>query len=45
VRMADRIIVFEGGRVTEVGTHGELLANGRRYAHMFRLQAAGYDVE
>jgi ABC-type multidrug transport system fused ATPase/permease subunit len=45
VRMADRIVVFEGGRVTEIGTHAELLANDRRYAHMFRLQASGYAVE
>ncbi len=42
VRMADRIAVFEEGRLTELGTHAELLANERRYARMFRLQAAGY---
>jgi ATP-binding cassette subfamily B protein len=42
VRMADRIVVFEQGRVAEQGTHGELLALGGRYAKMFRLQAKGY---
>ena len=42
VRMADRILVLEGGRIEEVGTHDELLAAGRRYAELFELQAAGY---
>jgi len=42
VRMADRILVLEAGRVIEDGTHTELLAAGRRYAHLFGLQAAGY---
>jgi ATP-binding cassette subfamily B protein len=42
VRMADRILVLEGGRVEEVGTHAELLASGMRYAELFELQAAGY---
>jgi ATP-binding cassette subfamily B protein len=42
VRMADRILVLEAGRVIEDGTHAELLAAGRRYAHLFGLQAAGY---
>jgi len=42
VRMADRIIVLEGGRVIEEGTHAELLAAGARYAKLFALQAAGY---
>ena len=42
VRIADRIAVVEGGRVTELGTHEELLGNRRRYAELFELQAAGY---
>ena len=42
VRMADRILVLEGGTVVEQGTHAELLALGQRYAHLFQLQASGY---
>jgi ATP-binding cassette subfamily B protein len=42
VRMADRILVLEAGRVVEDGAHAELVAAGQRYARMFGLQAAGY---
>ena len=42
VRMADRILVLAGGKVEAAGTHEELLAQGRRYAELFELQAAGY---
>ncbi|MEW5739801.1 MAG: ABC transporter ATP-binding protein [Myxococcota bacterium] len=42
VRMADRIAVLEGGKVTELGSHEELLAKGGRYARLFTLQAQGY---
>jgi ATP-binding cassette subfamily B protein len=42
VRIADRIAVIDEGRVTELGTHDELLAAGNRYARLFELQASGY---
>ena len=42
VRMADRIVVLDGGRITELGTHAELMANAGTYAHLFNLQAEGY---
>lgn len=42
VRMADRIAVLEHGKLTELGTHEALVAQGGRYAHLFALQARGY---
>jgi ATP-binding cassette subfamily B protein/ATP-binding cassette subfamily C protein len=42
VRMADRIAVLHGGRLQELGSHKELIAQGGRYAHLFGLQAQGY---
>ncbi|HUA16082.1 MAG TPA: ABC transporter ATP-binding protein [Verrucomicrobiae bacterium] len=42
VRMADRIIVLENGRIAEDGDHEELTQLGGRYAEMFELQAANY---
>ena len=42
VRMADRIVVLEGGKLVEEGTHAQLLASGGRYATMFETQAASY---
>jgi ATP-binding cassette, subfamily B, bacterial len=42
VRIADRIAVIADGRVTELGTHQELLAAKGRYSELFELQAAGY---
>ena len=42
VRMADRIAVLDGGRLTELGSHAELLERGGTYARLFNLQAAGY---
>jgi len=42
VRMADRILVLEGGKIAEQGPHDELVKGGGLYAEMFELQAAGY---
>jgi ATP-binding cassette subfamily B protein len=42
VRMADRIVVIEGGHITEVGGHQELLTRGGTYSRLFNLQAEGY---
>ena len=42
VRMADRILVLQGGALVEQGTHEELLARDGLYAELFQLQAAGY---
>jgi ATP-binding cassette subfamily B protein len=42
VRMADRILVLQNGRIREQGTHHNLVALGGQYAELFELQAAGY---
>jgi ATP-binding cassette, subfamily B, bacterial len=42
VRMADRIVVLEGGHLVEEGSHAQLMALGGRYAAMFEMQAASY---
>ena len=42
VRMADRILVLQGGELIDQGTHEELVARGGLYAELFSLQAAGY---
>jgi ATP-binding cassette subfamily B protein len=42
VRMADRIVVLENGRIAEEGNHDTLTRRGGRYAEMFELQAASY---
>jgi ATP-binding cassette subfamily B protein len=39
VRRANRIAVLDGGAITELGNHDELIAAGGIYAEMFRLQA------
>lgn len=42
VRMADRIVVLEQGKITEIGTHDQLMTQQGRYAEMFELQAESY---
>ena len=42
VRMADRIVVLEDGRIAEQGSHPQLVSLGGRYAAMFELQASSY---
>lgn len=42
VRLADRIMVLEGGRIIENGSHDELLLQSGRYAELFNLQAIAY---
>ncbi|MDH3909456.1 MAG: ABC transporter ATP-binding protein/permease, partial [Gammaproteobacteria bacterium] len=42
VRAADQIVVIHGGRIIERGTHESLLAENGTYAHLFELQAKGY---
>ncbi|GAB3973776.1 ABC transporter ATP-binding protein [Actinoallomurus acanthiterrae] len=44
VRTADLIIVLDGGRITEVGDHETLLAQGGGYAQLFTLQARAYET-
>ena len=42
VRMADRIVVLEKGRIAEEGNHDQLARLGGRYKEMFEMQAASY---
>jgi len=43
VRMADRILVLDGGRVAEFGSHRDLLRRDGRYAELFKTQSAAYN--
>jgi ATP-binding cassette subfamily B protein len=42
VRMADRIVVLDNGKIAEEGSHHQLTSLGGRYAEMFEMQAASY---
>jgi ATP-binding cassette, subfamily B, bacterial len=42
VRMADLIVVLDGARVVEVGSHEELMAKRGQYAELYGIQAAAY---
>jgi ATP-binding cassette, subfamily B, bacterial len=45
VRMADLIVVMDGARVKEVGSHQELITKGGTYAELYGIQAAAYKLE
>jgi len=42
VRMADLIVVLDGAKLVEVGTHEELMALGGQYSELYGIQAAAY---
>jgi ATP-binding cassette, subfamily B, bacterial len=42
VRIADLIVVLDGARLVEVGTHEELMAKGGQYSELYSIQAAAY---
>jgi subfamily B ATP-binding cassette protein MsbA len=45
IRRANTIVVMEGGRITEIGTHAELLASGGQYRRLYELQFADEEEE
>lgn len=45
VRMAGQILVLEEGSCIEKGSHAELMIAGGHYAHLFKLQARGYELD
>ena len=42
VRMAELIVVLDGARLVEVGSHEELMAKGGQYSQLYGIQAAAY---
>jgi len=42
VRMAQLIVVLDGARLVEVGTHDQLMAQGGQYSQLYGIQAAAY---
>jgi ATP-binding cassette, subfamily B, bacterial len=42
VRMADLIVVLDGARLVEFGTHDELMVRGGQYSELYKIQAAAY---
>jgi subfamily B ATP-binding cassette protein HlyB/CyaB len=44
LRLADRIITIERGRLVEDGTHDDLIKTGGRYATLYRLQAGLHEI-
>ncbi len=42
VRMADLIVVLDGARLVEIGSHDELMAKGGQYSELYGIQAAAY---
>jgi ATP-binding cassette subfamily B protein len=42
VRMADLIVVLDGAKLVEVGSHDQLIAAAGQYAQLYRIQAAAY---
>ncbi len=45
IRRANTIVVMEGGKITEVGSHSELLARGGQYKRLYELQFADEEEE
>ena len=45
VKLADRIIVLDGGEIVETGTHDQLMVLGGKYADMYQAQAQWYERE